>query len=233
MATLAMMRTEVLATLGLNPGTGTQDYVQATNKLNEAVVDVVLNTRCYITASTMNTTAGEGDYTMDAAIMHIEYVTNEISGGNTYRLELVRPQDILEMRLSASSDRSPSRYFAVQGSDMFMLYPTPSAADVIKVYYTPHPTALSNPSDDPSSQTLGGIPAEFHRAVVLYALSHLADQDDDQSSGQGVRYQQDYERMLVRIRKHVSFKGGTTLPGFRLKRPRRFYAPHDPSTDGW
>jgi hypothetical protein len=110
-----------------------------------------------------------------------------------------------------------------------MLYPTPSTADTIKLYYVPRPTAMSTGTDDPSTATFGGIPPEFHRAIVKYTEAEAADYRDDQTSQHGDRYRADYQRWLGKIRKAVNQKGATDTVEFEVR--GRSYPPHDPSTD--
>jgi hypothetical protein len=144
----------------------------------------------------MTETSGTGDYELPSEVIQTKALswasaTVSIAG----KPERVSPQEILRLRaFSTTFDASnyPAAYYAVTGN-LLMVWPTPSAADVITLYYVPYPTALSGASDDPSDSTHGGIPAEWHPGIELYAKWQMADSSDDSSSGQGERYRLQYE----------------------------------------
>lgn len=191
--------------------------------VNEGVTDFLLRTRLKVSPATMTLTSGEDDYTLPTGILQIIdlYTT---SGGNSYRLERVTPFEILELRRASGSTDSPARRYAVAGSNLLMVYPTPDAADTVTLYYVPRPATLSSGSDTPSE-----IPSEFHKAIELFALAEAADYDDDQTSAQGQRYRDEYEKWVQRARRAVTLKGGSRLAPTQVGRRR--FVPHDSSAD--
>ena len=231
MATLAQIRNEVSRVVGLDQTAAGADETLLDGWANEAVLDILLQTRCYVAVSTTTLTANTGDYTLDTAILHVVdcYLTASSTG---YRLRQVSPQELLDMRVTSPGAASPATCFAVAGSNLLMLYPTPSTADTLSVYYVPRPTAMSAGTHDPSNTTYGGIPTEFHRAIVKYVEAEAADYRDDKSSDQGDRYRSDYMVWLGKIRKYVNQKGATDTVPFQVR--GMWTPPHDPSTDtGW
>lgn len=229
MATLAQIRNEVVRVIGLDDTVSGADEVLVDGWINEAVLDVLLQTRCYVTSSTTTTTAGEGDYTLDSDILQTQdmYCTD---GGQTQRLRQVSPAQILDMRVASNVQQdSPTTHYAVAGSNLLMLYPIPSGTNTLTIYYVPRPSTLNEAGQDPSNTTYGGIPSEFHRALVKYAEAEAADYRDDQTSQHGDRYRTDYERWLGKIRKYVNQKGNVTTTAFEI--PGRSLPPHDPSMD--
>lgn len=202
--TLDDFRTVISAKMGMdNTVAGDQGLID--RWVNDGVIDVLVRTRVQVWAGSMPVTTGGTDYAIPTSIMAIEDMTIT-SGGSTYSLERVSPAEILDMRRN-SAQSSPSRFYAVNGSQMLMLYPTPdNSVDTITVYYVPRPATLSAGSDTPSD-----IPAEFHKAIEYYALAQAADITDDSGSQDGSRYQQQYEAMLKTVKKAVWLKGGRRL----------------------
>jgi hypothetical protein len=226
---LADIRNEVSRVIGLDTTAAGADETLVDQWANEAVLDILNETRCYVAAATTLLTANQGDYTLDSTILHVvdAYLTdNSVS----YRLKQVSPQMLLDMRVTSNAQATaPVTHYAVSGSNLLMVYPIPSVADTMTLYYVPRPTAMSTGTNDPSTTTYGGIPSEFHRAIVKYVEAEAADYRDDQTSQQGDRYRADYTRWLGKIRKAVNQKGSTDQFAFEVR--GRSYPPHDPSTD--
>jgi len=221
LATLATFRTEVTAILGLD-NTVAGDQTLVDSWLNEGVESVVLRTRCKVLPATITLTAGTSNYTLPTAILAILdiYVT---SGSSDYGLERASPSEILLRRRNSTND-SPPRLYAIDGANMLMVYPTPSAADTLHVTYTPRPATLASGSDTPSE-----IPSEWHKLVTFYALSRAADFDDDASSQMGERYRGLFEQGLAEMRRTLTVKGGRRLAPARVN-PRKSRYPAHPST---
>ena len=220
MATLTQFRAELAAVLGLdNTASGDQTFMD--QYINEGVSDVMLKVRFRVRPFEMALTADEGDYTLTTDILAIIdlIVTSQSSD---YSLARVTPSDILDMRRNAAGS-SPARYYAVAGSDLLMVYPTPDAADTLTGLYVPRPATLTAGADTPSE-----IPAEWHKLVSLYALYRCADMDDDSSSDMGERYRALYENGIREARKATYTHGGIRMPAVR-RRVRRGMVESDPS----
>lgn len=225
MATLADFRTRVSAKLGLdNTTSGDQGLIDSW--VNEGVVDVVLRSRCKVSRADLALTAGSNDYSIDTDILRVLEMTIA-SGTQTYSMERKTVDEILRLR-KAGPGTSPARFYAVAGSNMLMVYPTPGANEEITMYYVARPTTLATGSDSPND-----IPSEYHKLVEWYALSEGADYDDDTSSGQGSMYLAKYEAGLARLKKSIVLKGGTRLAPARPGRRRMPLVPDDPSVDSW
>lgn len=175
----------------------------------------------------MATTANQGDYTLDTGILWVKGWSFG-SGSTTLSPERVSIDEILRLRAATSTPSSPAYRYAVEGSDLLMIWPTPSGVSTITIYYVPRPTSMSSGTHDPSNATYGGVPLEYHPVVESYALWKLASADDDESSGQGQRYKDDYLEGIGKIRKYVAKKGGA-LP--RAKVGRRGLVRLSPSQD--
>lgn len=191
--------------------------------VNEGVTDLMMRTGCRMRSATLAMTAGTADYTLDTTILKIydAYVT---VSGIAYWLEVVSVDEILAMRRTTTANVSPAQFYAVGGSDLLMIYPTPASADTLNIYYVPRPAVLSASASSPDE-----IPAEFHKAVEFYALREAADATDDQSSQDGLAYQQLYEQWVRRVNKWVALKAHHRMPHATVSRSRMTIPFHDPS----
>jgi len=228
LSTLTQLWTAVSNRVGNLDSSVTADQSRMTVWANEAVVNVLRRTRCYVVSSTTTLTAGQGDYTLDTDIllaMNV-YLTSQ---GTSWPLERIPTEELLDLRHQNVSASSPVQYYAINGANMIMVYPIPSQADVLTFYHVPRPTAMSSGSHDPSNTTYGGIPTEYHKAIELYMCAEAADDDDDQSSAQGQRYRDLYEKELVRTTNGVRWKVGPYNPRARVGAHRRSNRRHDNS----
>jgi hypothetical protein len=238
MSTLATLQTDVSGVLGLdfdvnNPANG--DGPRLKGWANDAVVDMLRRTHCYVTSATMSLTSGQGDYTLDTGILAIEDIYTTSSGSN-FRLSRKSSTDLVNLRLF-SVTTSPEQMYALSGANLLMLYPSPLQADVLTIYYVPRPTALSNATDDPSTLSLGGIPSEFHYGLELYVQWKAGDAFDDESSSSGESYRRMYlgdptaapgteqrDGFIGTMKKDMRRKGGKHLAGIQIPpRGRRIY----------
>lgn len=229
---LGQFRTRVSSVIGLDTGVGTTELDLMDDWVNEAVIDLLTRTRCTVNFTTMATTADQWQYHLDDDIIAIKEMWRETSGTTSPVMTQVSPADILEYRrASAVPASSYATYWAVEGANLLLLYPTPSEAYNLSLHYVPRPTALSDVSDDPSDSTFGRIPTEYHPALESYALMKAADYADDASSQQGDRYRRDYEQHIARIKREMNTKTGVRLA--RARRPSGLgrLRTHDPSTD--
>jgi hypothetical protein len=131
-------------------------------------------------------------------------------------MQQTTPEEILLRRRGGIVTTSRGGYFATQGINKLMLFPTPTEAYNITFYYVPRPTALSASADVPSD-----IPAEYHKALEFYALSEAADEDDDSTSLMGDRYRLLYEGFVSKARRQKQWRGGRDFGVLRLDRRGR------------
>jgi hypothetical protein len=190
------------------------DEVEIDRRVNEGATDFMLRTGIKVQQGNPTLTADEGDYTLDTDILDIVDVYAS-SSSQDYRMERVGVPELLEMRRGASAMVGPARYYATAGANLLMVYPTPTGADELTVYFVPRPVTLSAGSDTPSE-----IPVEYHPAVEMYALWRLGSMRDDQTSSQGSRYKEEYEALVLRARRTVALMGGDPPRG-RVRRPSR------------
>lgn len=188
---------------------------------NEAVRDVLLRTGVKVATGTITLTANQGDYTLDDEVLAIKHAYLD-GATSDYLLTQISTAELIERRVYATTGSSDGPwYYALEGTDLFRVSPTPSAAATINITYVPKPTEMSSDAHDPSAVLYGGIPVEFHPVLIDFMCWKAASYDDDASSGQGERYRGYYEEGLKRIRRYVNGKGGVKLPPARVGRRRR------------
>lgn len=206
---------KVQAKLGLDSTAASAEETQLIAWLNEGVVDVLLRARVNVNCADLSLTANVWKYTLPTAALAIQDISyTTAADGNVGLLVRCAPEDILRFRTSTPATAARVSHYALNGADMLMLYPTPSAADTLEIFYVPRPTALSSTSStahDPSSETYGGIPSEYHKAIELYALAQAAEFTDHQPSQFGARYQAMYEAKLLEIKRAMRHRGGRSL----------------------
>jgi hypothetical protein len=112
------------------------DEVEIDRRVNEGATDFMLRTGIKVQQGNPTLTADEGDYTLDTDILDIMDVYST-SGSQDYRMERISVPELLEMRRGASTMVGPARYYATAGANLLMVYPTPTGADELTVYFVP------------------------------------------------------------------------------------------------
>lgn len=207
MATLANFRNVVARKTGMDNTASSDEQALIDEWVNQAVTQVLLDTHCKVSKSTMALTAGQGDYDLDTDILQITRLVDS----NNREMEPVQVHEMHRLRGSAQS--SAATKYAVEGSNLLMVYPTPAAADVLTVYYLQRPLTLANASDTPSE-----VPAEFHKLIELWTLWQAGDYIDDISSHMGMDYYATYQREMISKRRYVTLKGGVRMAPARVGR---------------
>jgi hypothetical protein len=211
---LATFRTLVAETIGLDNSVGGQQTL-IDIWVNEGVEQFLLDTHCKVSSTTISLTADTADFTLPSSILAIHDL-DVTSSNETFGLTRTTLADIMRMRRASSTSDSPTRYYTVEGR-LMVLYPTPVGGS-ITVYYVPRPAALSATASTPDE-----IPAEWHGAVAQWAFHRGADFRDDQSSAQGQRYRDEYDRWVQRCRRGERNVGGRTLPVAKVNPRRRSF----------
>jgi len=118
--------------------------------------------------------------------------------------------------------------YAVLGMNMLVIWPTPTTAAQLDVWYVPRPTAMSSGTHDPSVATYGKIPKEFHRAIEFYVLAKAAEYTNDKPSGMGQSYWAQYEAFIHRTALPAQNRMGGRPPRARVGiRPQRNQGAND------
>lgn len=195
--------------------------------LNEAYEDIVLRTHCKVSHGTVQTTANEWRYDLPTAALDILELWVEDADGRRLEFERTDAEHLLRLRTALTVDDGGAlRYFAVEGSNFLLVWPTPSSVVTINLLYVPRPTSMSATADTPSY-----VPAEHHKALEYYALWQAAQGNHEAISQMGEYYRSLYEGrdgnggILDRIRTHRRRRGGRSLGPVRLYRPNNVSNP--------
>lgn len=170
--------------------------------------------------------AGDKVYTLDGSISRIKQMYVTPSGqGDSRPLIPTSLEQILEWSASNGASTYNAGYvthYAQFGVLRLMVYPTPTANDLITIFYTRLPTELVNPTDVPVIQEPYATECLVNGACFKAAL-FLKDPDAQ-------LYKQLYEEAKAHLRGHLRRKQGSMTQSFRITRGDRI-VPHDPSVD--
>lgn len=218
MPTLADFRLRVAAKLGLDNTASSTEQQLIDGWVNEAILEILLRTHCTVETGEMAVTAGTWQYQLDTDILAIRDLWREDAAADVSPVVRVSEQEILDLhRFSPGGDAADVRY-ATTGSNLLLVWPTPSSAYEFKLLYVPRPTPLSDAAHDPSTSSFGRIPSEFHKAIEYYALWQGAEYDENQPAQGGERNRALFENYLAAIiRPAMKRKGGVELGQVRRK----------------
>lgn len=217
----------VQANTRMDPANAT-DVQQIKDWINQTYYQVVLETECLQESDTMTLTANVADYTLPAAVARIKYMTlrQASQGGFNAPLVLVPPMRILTWRQSAggvSVTNSTAMYYSVLGLNDLLLYPTPSTADTLLLYYTQYPPILVNNTDVP-------LLPEPYGSQLLQAGALMEASDYLKDVIASYSYPQQFADWMTRFRQHLRRRAGAQTTQFE-KAGGGSSMPHDPSSD--
>jgi hypothetical protein len=226
------LKSRVSKIIGLDETASGNDDTMLGYELNDAVRDFLLRTHCNVNRSETVLTEDTDDSEIPSSVLAI--LDLQIAGSDSaiWLPQRTTPAEIMRMRRSAwGADSGTGRYYALNGSNLLMFHPSLVEGDTILMYYVPKPTEMSSGTNDPASDTWGGIPVEYHPALVMYACWKMADYDDDSSSQMGMVYQQQYEKLVRDCRRFTRGRGGRSQGRAVVGRGAR--VPSSPSQDIW
>lgn len=206
MATLTDFRLRISAKLGLdNTVAGDQGLIDSW--VNEGVVEALTRSRINVAAGTMALTANTADYTLPTQILALdELYLAPVGQSQLYAMYRKNPLEIIDMRIGSTAGTPPARFYALSGTSLLMVYPTPAAADVLTIYYVPRPATLSAGSDTPSD-----IPSEWQKVVEYYGCWQAAQYTDNAASQEGQLWRSLYENELSLMKRAALHRGGRKL----------------------
>lgn len=202
--------------------------------VNEAIIQFLLSTKYYILKASLGVTAGSGDYLLDTDILAFTDVWIEpASGGQSGMLEPLDSAALMAKRLLSDPSGLPPMYYAMQGGNTLLLYPTPqSSSDLLHILYVPRPSSvLSATSDSPSATAMGGIPDEYHHLLESYAKWKACEAEEHKPSEYGLQHQAAWERGLLMVRRDMNKKSGVFKAKARWGYPGSNQFPRTPGTD--
>lgn len=207
----------------------TNDLSKVKDWINQVYAQVCVETEALTTSGTITLAAGTATYSLASSLplcLRIKemYVT-PVGQAQWAPLNEIPLNRLLRMRQSsggtATANGSVTHYCLV-GMDDLEVFPTPSAADTLTVYYVKLPTALSANGDVPVLQE------PYASKVLEYGA--LAEGADFRSDPSEYEYRQLFETWMGKFRSHLTRRHGN-LPAHLEIVGAYGYVPHDPSTD--
>jgi hypothetical protein len=182
-----------------------KEWTEMQRALNQGVLDILSRTRIYVRKVDLATTTGVREYDLSGEVLRMYSVYRD--GGE----EPLQEVDATQLGIEGSRN-----VFAMPGFNRIALGWEPEVNGAITAWYTPRPVAMTAIGNDPSSTdpvNYGGIPPQFHSAILDYASWQVADAVGDAQTGRGERYRILYEGQdgnggvgthLGRIKKQVN-----------------------------
>ena len=204
----------------------TNDLTKVKDWLNQVYAEVCVETEAIQTSTTQVLSANVAKYTLAASILRIKaiYVT-PVGAVQSAPLQQITLDYILRRRQAGGGVGVSVGYvthYALLGIDDLEVWPTPTGADVLTIYYVGLPTALSANGDVPVLQE------PYSSKILEYgALAEAADWKGDPSEQE---YRQMFQAWKMKYRAHLTRKQGGQPGQFRLL-PGYQFPPHDPSVD--
>jgi hypothetical protein len=232
------MVSECALTMGLDTTAGGNELILMQRWFNRGIVDVLLKTHCYVDIGTMTLTSGDTDYRIDSNILAVDNITVPDLLGNAREVDVIDMVDLLPYLANIVVAQDAPWKAAVEGT-LLRVAPAPTSAVVLTYYYVPKPSTIAaadgttaDDAADPSTAAYGGIPTEYHDAVLAYMIWKAA-QYDQQGGGffrghafaPGSAYGSDYEELCAKYRKAHRRKAGRGLHAGRVGYPDRQHFP--------
>lgn len=169
------MRDQVVQWLGLQDISAFDETQLVEGLLYQGTIDLLARTKCVARCTVLHTKANQDTYLLDHML-----------------LALVEVEDGMPRSRRDQTSYAPS--FTLIRSDVLRIQPTPTDDQgSVQVWAVRKPTQMTTDTQSPADEAYGGIPFEYHDAIVLYALWKASDYADDQSGQQGERYRMLYE----------------------------------------
>lgn len=222
-STFADIYGEVISRVRLD---ATADLAKTKDWVNQTYAEVCVETEALQDTTTITLSAGTSTYTPATSILRIKQMYVTPSGQAQSRpLVPTSVEQILEWSASNGAQAANTgsvTHYAQLGVQKLMFYPTPSAADVVTVFYVKLPTALSSDSDVPVLQE-PYVSNCLTEGACFQAAMFLKDPD-------ALLYKQNYDESLRAFKAHLRRREGAMTRQFRITRGDAI-VPHDPSTD--
>lgn len=188
------------------------DLLKVKDWINQAYTQVCVETEANVTSATMTLTSGSASYTFPAGVARVKQMIVKPAGSTQFNPPLIRTtlDEILSRRqfggdtATSGTVISQSTHYTLLGINDFEVWPTPSAADVITIYYAAFPTPLSANGDVPV------LEEPYGSKILEYgALAQAGDFKGDPATAD---WQASYDTWVAKYLDHLKQKGGD-LPG--------------------
>lgn len=209
--------------LGLETDAASDELTLMQRWVNRGIVDLLLKTHAYTDIGLMALSANVTDYRIDSSVLTVDNITLIDSTGAPYALDVVSMTDLLPyLNPNVASTATPTKA-AIEGT-LLRIAPVPVSALTLTYIYVPKPTEITadgttgSDSVDPSNATYGGIPTEFHDAILMYMMWKGAEYDQQgggffrgHAFAPGSAFEATYEKRCAEIRRQLRRKRGRGL----------------------
>lgn len=187
---------------------------------NEGVVDVLLKTHAYKQIGEMNLISGTSEYRLDSLILAIDDGRGSTPEGiGPY--QLITLSEMIDYQSVNPVGGGLRKLICIEG-DLMIVAPTPGAGELLRFYYVPRPAQMTADTHDPATSEYGGIPSEFHRAILSYMDWQVADYDDKREPLTAEKYRSAYDNECKAVRKGLRRKAGRGIRPARVGYPPRY-----------
>jgi hypothetical protein len=199
------MRDQVVQSIGLQDIEDYDETAFVSDLLYRGTIDLLARTRCTVRCLHLRVKADIDTYALDRDVLALV----DLDDGRQRRTQ--------------RSDHWTVPGFSLIRSDILRVQPVPSEDGEIDCWAVLRPEQMADDDDSPGQDKFGGIPDEYHDAILYYALWQAADYADDQSAGQGERYRITYEGQnglggrIALIKMLVNKRGTARAPGRRVR----------------
>ena len=176
------MTDRVKYTLGMQEIVAHDEIAFIKAYLNEGLLDVIVRTRPYTRVITLTLTENTAIHDMSTDILALLDV--EIPG--TGFLSRFSREDITKLQASGG-------YGFAYEEPLLWVSPIPASQQQIKAYGIFRPSSMVGDTDDPSNPNFGGLPPEFHPAIIDYACWKAAEYTQHEQSAMGEKWRIAYE----------------------------------------
>lgn len=172
---VADIRTRIQAKVGDTSGTEVTN-AQILAWINDGMTELARRTNQPQGSATTATIAGTGTYSLTAFAADILRLRSvQLDGSVLQAISMEEADTYLSDRdRGSAAGGTPSMYWV--WADQINLWPKPTAAGVLKLFYVKRPAAVTGDADVP------GIPVHMHTDLVAYVYAQVLD-----SLGQGER----------------------------------------------
>src|SRR5438132_4325219 len=133
--------TLVAAKSGLTADPGTEDLSLLQQWANDAVVDVLLETRCYVDYGDMALVAGSDTYRLNTNILAVRDASIfSLAGQGEYNV--VSLKELNEYRRAIPVGGGLQKFIAAE-NDLIMIAPVPVRGDSMRFCYVPRPSPMT------------------------------------------------------------------------------------------
>lgn len=138
--------------------------------INDAMREIILDNDLLKVRSTAVVAVGQPNYGLPSDVLRLHSLSYD--GRPINEVSLSEARKTIDVDDTANYPRAVPQEYWVWGSEFF-LYPAPSEAKQVTLYYNRNPTAVVNTTDVPE------LPARYDNRLVEYCIAQASELDDN------------------------------------------------------